>query len=182
MFCCSVTWLRNGPKSPHYFGSFYSIMNLVLQDNFDISMFFACLFTFNTLKDWLSESKTEICQFLNVYCTLYWLLTQYWYLMTGTLCWSVTIWTERPQGGEGGVGQKWAQVDIGEGRQMPEFCGRLLALFSVGMDQSAPTTPHQHSPETTRRTVVQWVTVLRLLTPQSRFPLIFHRAQTRRAP
>jgi len=35
-FCCPATWLRNGPKSPPFYGT----TNLVLHSNFDIYMFY----------------------------------------------------------------------------------------------------------------------------------------------
>jgi len=79
---------------------------LGLLSNFDLR--FICLFTSNTFKDW-QELKTETSQFLaRTGCTDY----RCWYLMTGTLCWSVTMWSGRLQGG-GGRGL--ATLDMEEG-------------------------------------------------------------------
>ena len=67
---------------------------------------------------------TNLCDSLQLTytaCTDY----RYWYLMTGTLCWIVIIWSGRPQGEERGW-TKWTYVYMGRGVKMPEFCVRLL--------------------------------------------------------
>jgi len=101
-----------GPVTP-----FYGIMKLVLHSNFDICTFH--LFTFTTLKDWLlwAENRNRS------------IFKMYWCRMTGTLCWSVTIWSGRPRGRRG-----LAEVDMGGVEKMPEFCRYVLWIarfFSV---------------------------------------------------
>ena len=65
-------------------------MNFVIHSNYDFC--FTCLFK------GLTELKTKTGQFLtSTGCTDY----RYWYLMTEALCWSVTIWSGRPQWQEG---------------------------------------------------------------------------------
>ena len=64
------------------------------------------------------ELKTETGLFLAYTgCTDY----RYWYLMTRTVCWSVTLWTGCPQGE--GLGKSG---HVEKGVKMSEFCVRLL--------------------------------------------------------
>jgi len=99
------------------FHSIYGIVNLVLHSNFD-SYMFCLLVYFYYIKGLIHLSRNRNKSIFNICthctgCTDY----RYWYLMTGTLCESVTIWSGRPQGGRRGeeVWPQWTYVDNGGG-------------------------------------------------------------------
>ena len=121
---CLTVIPRNGSEIGQSH-SILPIMNLMLQSNFDIYMS-TCLFTLNTLKDWLNQNRNRSIS------NMYWLMT----IDTGRPVWwrdSVEVWLYEVDV-QKGEGRCWAKVDMRSRRwKMPESCGRLFEDGPIGM-------------------------------------------------